>query len=379
MKFVDEIKQGYEIRTVSKSKMDTYLKCPLRAYKDLREPRVHTSSRALDIGNLTHAIIEREVAKYLGQNVEEIEKIIEQYDLDVIYQVQNDILKRFNVEKLLENQTPLEAEENFSIPLEEVKPGFILSLKPDLLTYRDVDGQSFVQIYDWKTGMGMSTEVDSEAILYAYAVYKRFRLPVIFTRVGLRFGKIWSHEFSRDTLESMEPLIIRLVKKYVTDMESDIEPEHKPGSHCLYCPFIESCNAGKEYNDSLTDKFKTMVWAKELAKKLEKEIKEAAKEVLSRVGKPENDGEEVVLLPFTEGRYGAVAKTSVSWQLPRKIKKADVITLLEGAGKLPEVLDKLDLKIDEELATMLQQEFQVPVKPVARTSIRLVEQQSEED
>jgi hypothetical protein len=346
-------------------------------YQDIRNTkRSVENSRVLDIGILAHEIAAKEVFQLAGKEYN-LEKIIERFPMDVIYEVQESVKGSVNFERLFSGQAIIAVEESFSVDLPQVAENFRLISKPDAMTYREVRGTPYMCVYEWKSGFTINASVDTEALVYAYATHKKYGLPVIFNRVNIRTGKIWSHEFTAQSIIDIEPMLISLMKKFKVDMESEFTPEFKPGSHCQYCPYIAKCD-GRKYVNTLRHKYKAALWAKELAKKYEDEVKRAAAEVLA-TAVPEN-GEEgtEVLLPFLEGRYGAVANTTKSYQLgTRKIKKADIIKALKEADMLDAVIDNLDLKFDEDVANLLSGSFDIPMKEVVRTTIKLQEKEEE--
>lgn len=377
MEFYTEVKKAVKVSSASKSKISLYNKCPLRAYKTLREVKGDFGgSKMLDIGMLAHELAAKEVYELSGKEYN-LEKLAERYPLEVIYEVQENTRATVNFEKIFKDQTIIGVEETFSVELPGVAEDFKLISKPDAVAFGNINGQPYVRVYDWKTGYGTINEIDSEAIIYAYAAYKKYSLPVIFSRVSLTTGRYWSNEFSTVSLEKMTPMLVGLLKSYKKDMESEVLPEFKPGSHCHYCPFITQCD-GRKYVTTLRQKMKAAIWAKELAKKYEAEVKDAAKEVLGNIKEPLKEG-EIPLLPFLDNRYGAIANTSRSFQLAsRKIKAKDVIKLLEESGLLGEVIDNLTLKLDLHSANLLNS-LQIPTKEVVRTTIKLEAVQGESE
>jgi len=376
MNFLQVQQEGKKISTVSKSRYADYERCPLKAYKQIRETKKNFSrGKMLDVGILGHDIAAVESSRVLGGNYVSTQ---EDFSLEVVYEVNEEIRGHINFDSLLQDQVLVGIEEQYSIELPDVEDGFSLTVKNDLTTYREIRNIPYTVIYEWKTGYQIASEADSEAILYAYAAYKKYGLPVIFIRLGLRNGKRFVKEFKVEALEAIEPTVINLVKRYKKDMEDTYSPEFRPGSHCQYCDYIASCD-GRKYIASLRHKYKAAIWAKEFAKKYDAEVKAAAKEILEKEGKP-SVGESSVLIPFLEGRYGAIASTSSSFQLAtRKIKKADIIAKLVEAGRLEEFLPNLELKFDEEVAKKLSEEFEIPFKEVIRTSIKLEEVEGEDD
>lgn len=369
------------ISSVSKSRLASFSKCPQRSWLALRDTeRSIDNNRFLDIGILAHELAAEQVYVIAGKEYN-LESIEARFPPEIIYAVKTEIDGKVNFEKLLKNQHILEIEQSFSIEMEMIEKDFRLIVKPDLITYRDIKGKPFISVYDWKTGFSMSTEVDIEAMIYAYAAFKKYGINIIFNRVNIKSGKIWSHEFTYENLLLIEPIIIPLIKRFKRTMEKGMVPEFKPGSHCATCKYIAQCD-GRKYISSLRHKYKAAVWAKELAKKYETEVKGAAAEVLSATQLPDlpDRDKEIVLLPFLNGEFGAIAETSKSYQLAgRKIKKVDIIKALLQANMLDQVIENLDLKFDAEVSEFLSENFKIPMKEVVRTSIKLIAKGGEEE
>jgi len=379
MKFINKKESKTKrVSSTSKSRLAQFGRCPLRAYKSLRSTKENIeNARILDIGILAHEIAASKMFALIDQEYN-LEKLTERYPLDVIYEVQNDIGKRVDFERLMKDQVIINIEESFSIELPEIGENFRLIAKPDALTYRDINGEQYICVYEWKSGFSLNAEVDTEALTYAYAAHKNFGLPVLFNRVNIRTGKIWSHEFSPQSLSDIEPMLLSLIKRYKEEMESDITPEFKPGAHCQNCPFITKCE-GRKYVSTLKQKYKTVLWAKELAKKYESEVKEAAAHVLANAVPSETDqfGNQV-LLPFFEGKYGAVAEISTGYQLStRKVKKSDIIALLRDTEDFDIIANSLDIKFNEAAYNVLVNKYKVPMKEVVRTSIKIKEKETD--
>lgn len=376
MEFLEVKQERRNITSVSKSRFAEYQRCPLKAWHLLRETkRDFDRGRPLDLGILGHDIAAQECSRILGGNYQ---PTAEDFPLDVVFEVNEEIRGNINFEKLLDEQVLVGIEDQYSIELSQVAAGFSLIVKNDLTTYREILGRPYTVVYEWKTGYQLSSEVDSEAILYAYAAYKKYGLPVIFIRVGLRNGKRFVKEFSVEALEAIEPTVVKLVKKYKADMEDEYSPEFRPGSHCLYCSKINSCD-GRKYIASLRHKFKAAVWAKQLAKMYEDEVKNAAKEILAKEGAPDEGGVKA-LIPFLEGRYGAIATTSKSYQMAtRKVKKPEIIQKIIEEDRIEEFAEFFDIKFDEESSEKITEAFEIPFKEVVRTTIKLVEEEEVED
>jgi len=373
MEFVNEIKT-ININTISKSRIESYLKCPYKTWKNYREYTEFQDSKALKVGNFAHMILSERAKAFENGEEFDIEKIaseINPMDMDIFMEAV-EMTNNVNIEDIISGNTIVSNESLEAIALPEVEEDFRLLLKPDLVLLRDNEEQGqYIQIIEYKTGFPSSDEkLGIEGILYSWYLFQIYNLPVLFSRYYIRTGKITHHEVDMQGLKAMKPLIINLAKKFKQEMESEIAPEAKPSGYCLYCPFLEQCPTAKENLDSIEDKLKAMVIHKTIAKKLESEIKEFAKNALEEVGKPEA-GEEKALVKVGDTNIEVVAKTSKSYVIPRKLGKKGLIEFIEGVGLLENVLDHLDIKVDDEVAKLIEDELGITLKPSFRTSISI--------
>ena len=371
MEFVNEGKK-VKIDTISKSKIESYLKCPYKTWKNYREYTEFQDSKSLKIGNFAHLILsERAKAFEEGRkfNIENITSEINPMDIDIFMEA-FEMAKKVGIEDIIGDNTVISNESLEAMELPEVGKGFRLLLKPDLALLREGENGQYIQIIEYKTGFPSAEEkLGIEGVLYSWYLFQIYNLPVLFSRYYIRTGKMSHYEVDIDGLKASKPLIINLAKKYKQEMESEIAPEAKPSGHCLYCPFLENCPA-KDKVDSIEDKLKAMVIHKTIAKKLESEIKEFAKQALEESGKPE-EGEEKALVKVGDTNIEVVAKTSKSYVVPRKLGKKGLIEFIEGAGLLEDVLDHLDIKVDDQVADLIKEELGITLKPSFRTSISI--------
>jgi len=377
MKFVDTNDMRGKIKSVSKSRLEKYQKCPLWAYKDLRNTKDFNRTRNLEIGILAHAIAAKKLADKVGIK-REIFDLEEKYDLDVIYEVQEEIFRYTNFNYLYDKVQVIGIEETISFEMPEIEDEFNFIGRFDVVSFMEYDNQKYIVVDDFKSGFYISTEVDTEALVYSYAAYKHYNLPVIFRRIGLRNGKLWSKIFSKETLERMKDKIIFKIKHWKEEMEGELIPEYTPGTHCLYCSMLNTCQGRKDVSN-LNKKFKASIWAKQYAKKMEAEVKNGAKEVLEHVPISEV-GKEEILIPFLNNKYGATVSTTESYMLAgRKLKKRDIIKLLIETGEIENFIDNLDIKFDQELALKLETDYKIPFRKQVKSTIKLVEQKESEE
>lgn len=365
--------ESREINSVSKSKLMMYDKCPLKAYKAERDTSLFQGSKEMEVGVLAHEIAAKEVANFYGI-AREINNIEERFELDIIFKTQESI-KYDKLKSYYGGHIDLiGVEQAESIQVDDVCDGFRVNVRFDAISRALIKDRNYIVIDDWKTGFQLSTEVDTEALIYAYVAYKTYNLPVIFRRISLFTGKLWTNIFSEESILKIESTILYKMKKYKEEMESEYIPEHKPGSHCVYCPFLRQCE-GRKFVDSLNNKYKASLIAKAYSSKLESDVKNAAKELLNEL--PEG---ETVLIPFINGGYGAVAKTSTSFQLAkRKITNKDLIKLLVETGEIDEYMDALTLKINEPLYNHLKKDYGIELKEVVKTTVELKINEKEDE
>lgn len=361
-----------KVNSVSKSALVDYGKCAKMAKLKKSDPRPNVASDKMNVGILGHEVAAREVAALFG-----IQRgVSENYSLEVLFEVQEKIGKYTKFNELYNNMSLIGLEYSVSLDMPEIGEGFRFNGRFDAICSIEINHQSYIVIDDFKTGYHISTAIDSEALIYAYVAQQLYGLPVVFRRIGLMNGKVWSHTFSIDSINKMKESILLSIKMYKMDMESDMVPEWTPGGHCLYCPYLMSCQ-GRKSLKTINDRFKVAIWAKNVAKFNETLVKIAAKEVLDNSSGLENGA---VLIPFINGGYGAVVSVSESYGLKgRKIKKSDVIRLLIETGEIDKYIDCLDLKMSEELANELKKVYKMPTQKTTKTTLKLVAMEGEED
>jgi len=358
-----------KVKSASKSRLGDFEKCPLMAYKKLRDPKPIDMNFDLQVGNLAHELAEKKIADFAGINFQ-VNHMEERFPLVVIDKVLS-ILEKKNIESYYNDFQVIGIEESFSIPMPEVSEDFMLTGRFDVISMADINDQKYIIVDDLKSGANFKKEVDTEAIVYAYAASEKYGgLPVIFRKIALASNAIFTEEFSRDRLMRLKPALIFKLKEYKEDMESEMIPDYTPGDHCVYCPYLSQCQGRKDLS-SLNKKIKAATWAKQYAKKYESEVKSAAKEILENVPTEDNT---LVLVPFLNGRYGAVSKISESWGLKKRdFNKKDIINLLIETGEIENFVDNLDIKFDERLASKISHDFEIPTKRTVRQTISIVE------
>jgi CRISPR/Cas system-associated exonuclease Cas4 (RecB family) len=376
MNFIDTKKiEKFEVMSASKSKIASFKKCALKAYKDARNTKAFSgSSSQMSVGNIAHEFADRKVKEMMGLDVAPYDYASSSYDLETYFEFYSKIERNLRkIDGILSGHTIISTEESFTIELDDVCTGFRFIAKPDVLSYTEYTGVNYIHVTDWKTGFSSINNVDEEALLYAYAAFKKYNMPVVFSRLNLMTGASYTHTFHETILMQLEPQIIKILKDYKKAMESNISPEFQPGSHCSYCPYIEQCD-GRKYAHSLQQKFKIAIWAKALASKMESEVKASAGELLAQ------SPEETIPVSFLNGRYGVEAQVSESIQLAgRKVSKKDIFEMLIEDESLELIKDTIDFKISPELKDALENLHSVKTKVVTRTVIKLKPKEDEDE
>jgi len=365
------------IKNVSKTRLRDYEKCPLMLYKKLRDNEPYTESVQLQIGIMANELAKKKIAESAGKKYE-VHNIEDRFSLVVVDKVLN-IIENKNIESYYTDLQVIAIDESVAIQMDNIEKGFMFSAKLDVVSFTEINNQKYVVVDELKSGQAIKRETDIDSIMGAYAAHEHYGgLPVIFRRIALSSNLIFIDEFSIERIERLKPFIYFKTKELKEDMESDLIPCYKPGNHCLYCKYIHSCQ-GRKNISSLQNKFKAAIWAEMYAKKYKKEVKNAATELLKYI--PINEeAEETVLLPFLNGRYGAVAKTTESWQLKgRSIKKNEILKVLIETGEINDFIDNIELKFNETLAKKLENEYKVPMKKVVKQVVSLIEVNGEEN
>jgi len=369
MKFINE-NNNVITNIVSKSKLEEESKCSQKVWRDLRTDRTNNNSISLNKAKIFNILAYEELNTIF--NIEDsisLNEKLSSYKIEEIFEIQNQINQNIDFELLFKNQELLSLGEIITVK----ESGMDMKIAPSAITYREIKKKPYIAIYEFKSGFNTIYEVDKAALFVAYVIFKKYNLPIIINRLNLRSGKIWSEEISLNQIKRIEPFILEDSKKYLERVNSEIIPEFTPGSVCSHCEHIEKCE-GRKYPSNLKNKFKIVLWAKELIKKYEKEIKDYSKEVINNSSLISKEGNAA--LPFLNGKYGAEIKTSKSFQLPnRKLKKQEVIKkLLESKEVSNEsIIDSLDIKFSEEISEILLEKLNISLKENYRTTLKIEE------
>ena len=365
-----------KIKSVSKVKLKNYNNCPLMTWKDLRSNKPYEENVDLQIGILAHELAKQKLAQSIDIRYE-VHNIEERFPLTVIDKVLS-IIEKKDIASYYKDLQVIGIEEPIIIPMENMGENFMLSIRLNVVSFTEIDDQRYIVVDDFKSGQAIKRESDIESIIYSYAAYEQYgQLPVIFRRIALSSNLIFTETFSVERIERLKPFINFKIKEFKEDMESDMLPNYTPGSHCIYCNHIHNCQGRKDIS-SLQNKYKAAIWAKMYAKRYETEVKNAAADLMQYIPVDPDREEETVLLPFLNGRYGAVAKTTESYQLKgRLVTKKDILNVLIETGEIENYIDNIDIKFDENLSKMLSEDYKIPMKKVVKQVVSLVENNGE--
>lgn len=410
MEFIQEEQKKFEFNSISKSRLSQYQVCPGMAWKKLRETKRDLSTNELiEKGFLYHEFAAKELfSMCTNKDYQYDNSRLDSFTNLKIYNEALNDFKYINLNRILEGQAIIDIEKEISIPIPEVGEEFVLRAKPDALSYLSSDNVDYIGVIEFKSGYGHINIVDSESILYSYAISQKYNLPIFFQRVNLSNGKKFFKKFTVYELKNMKKQIVSVLKKWKKDMESEIMPEIKPGNHCMYCKYLKKCSGRKNIN-TLRQKYKAVILLKKLTKVYEDEIKDAAKLVLEKHPEYSEEKGEYILLPFLDNKYGAISKTSEFNGLAnRKLKKDEVKDILiEHVMKNPtqENVDILkacmSLSLTDEVADLLESgdleltikttenegvrsafkgdNYAIPVKRIIKTNISFKEKYEEDE
>lgn len=362
-----------KISKVTKGDIKKWEQCPLRLWKEVRghPGKQEPKSRSAEEGSIIHEMIKEEIFRIMngGEVVSSGKVELNLFNVEGVMKARR-ALKHIDIRSVLADTEPIAVEQTMSL---ELRNGIMLVARPDFVGYKNIDGQPFLVVYDWKTGAGVKRSEDVESILYSLVAYKTYGIDanLLFGRINVVNGLSFFQEYYLEELEGLEEDIAGIVERLVLQMESEEEPEPTPGGHCVHCPYLERCRVRKNVCD-VERKLKALAWADALKKKLEGELKEYAKEYLDSLEEAPDEG--VVVADFCGHKYAIEQKVSEYWTLPRGkkkgVKKEEIPSLLLQHGKV-EALKKLPVgSITDEVAEALK-EIGVDVKKARRESITI--------
>lgn len=374
----------FETNTVSKTSFEKFNKCALQAYLARRRPTANAAavSGATSVGLLAHALANARVEAFKGSNAK-LDQLYVQYGPGLIFEVMNTMKGFSTLEKHFEKLDQLQSEVSYSVEMPQVADKFKLVARFDTVGIRQIGDDAFCVVIDWKSGFLVDNTIDDEALLYSYVAFKTFGLPVIFTRVALRTGYAYSEVLSAEEILAMEQVFIAKFKSYKMTLEAPSEPRSCPGSHCLYCPFLENCPT-KDYDpNELENRFSLLQWATQLVKAQDNFLKNAGKEALKNEDQPTeslSDGYRV-LIPGTTMSVGC--STSTSYQsASRSVRKSDILQAMIDNGVFannPAFVESLDVKFNTPEIIDAVQNLGFGLKAVTRNTVTIKSSEVEGD
>lgn len=371
------------INVVSKTAFEKFNKCALQAYLSRKHlTKKSAYSDAITIGLLAHSLANARVESFCtGSNVR-MDELYAKYSPEIIFETMRTMKGFETLEKHFEKLEQLQSEVTYNVELPEVAEGFKLTARFDAIGIRTIGSDSFCVVIDWKSGMLVNNAIDDEALLYSYVAFRTFGLPVIFTRVSLRTGFAYSEILSPDEILAMEQVYITKFKSYKGILEAPTAPRSSPGSHCLYCPFLEECPT-KDYDPAnLENKFSLLEWATQLAKTQDTFLKDAGKEVLKNEDQPLESLSDNTKLLIPGTNMSVVCSTSTSYQsVTRSVKKADIVKAMIDNQVLeehPEFLENVDIKLNSPEIADVVQNLGFGLKAVTRNTVTIKSNKSED-
>lgn len=372
---------SYETNIVSKTSFEKFNKCALQAYLSRRRPATNAAvSEAASVGLLAHSLANARVEAFNGSNAK-LDQLYVQYSPELIFEVMNTMKGFATLEKHFEKLGQLQSEATYSVEIPQVADKFKLTARFDAIGIRQIGDDAFCVVIDWKSGFLVDNTIDDEALLYSYVAFKTFGLPVIFTRVALRTGYAYSEVLSAEEILAMEQVFIAKFKDYKMVLESPNEPRSCPGSHCLYCQFLENCPT-KDYDpNELENRFSLLQWATQLAKAQDNFLKNAGKEALKNEDQPTESLLEGyrVLIPGTSMSVGCSTTTSYQ-SASRSVKKTDILQAMIDNGVFannPAFVESLDVKFNTPEIIDAVQNLGFGLKAVTRNTVTIKSSEAE--
>jgi hypothetical protein len=256
MKFYDEekqkrIRQGTEkgYYPISYSRIDRYEECPAWFKFEYIDKLGHIGSDKAELGTALHVFQELLFTDGI-EKANEIATAMVPLSMSEDWENARKIIEQIAIKK--DNLYAAEARFHYEFPVlkvgEEVETVTIqVEAKIDqLFVYAD---QGIAEVVDGKSGRNVEKDVehDAQLKLYGLTVLKNLEGLDVHTIVGTqaqwRLGRLPSASWSKEQLEEFGQTIERKAAVMVNDQE--FVP--KPGTHCMWCPFVLRCDAGQKY------------------------------------------------------------------------------------------------------------------------------------
>lgn len=367
---------------VSKTSYENFKKCNLKAWLELRNPQRVAAGQSANVGLLAHELAAAKLDEFVNGKDIKSSAAYSKYDETAILKVLEDMRGFHIIEDIASGFETISIEEAFSIEMPNVAEEFKLAGRFDAIGLKILGDQSFMQVLEWKSGFLTEDSLDAEALFYSFAAYKKYGMGVLFTRANLQTGKIVSEAISLESLEALEGILTTKFQNFKNVLEADVEPKFEPGNHCLYCPFIDRCPGQEQVVDTLEDDLRILEWAKQLVKDKDTKLKNAGKEVLKQEPLVFDDlNPSKVLVPGT--LLSVTASGSTYWQsASRSVKKTDIVDKLLEAdvfSTMPELREKVDVKINDQQIAFVVESLGIPLKKVEKTTVTVKAVSSDEE
>jgi len=331
----DNTPKVVSINNFSKSLMGKFELCPLWTWR-LKRDFIEASGRALSVGKASHEYFAQEVSKRMSKAY----KPSLPYSPSILNEAREMALA-IDLDRLTKDSEIMFIEKRVSATLPSKNN--IIGIF-DLVLYCDDEfiGE-YVKIIDYKTGFKISKEVDDEALIYAYLAAKEYKLPIVFARVSGRSGDYWEKYFKYEEAMDYESILDSSTNQIKVILESEEAPFPKAGSHCVECPFLDTCIERDYTDDNLDD----MITQEALFASKSKGLKKKIKEVTIEKGGV-----------HSSEMYTSTLKESVSKKLQLRNKdtgkkkafsKKDFLIMLSESDKLDDFVSSLNIDYTPEV------------------------------
>ena len=330
-----------EVKTITKSDIYNYEKCPLAFWKSKRARRSSSKlSKDALITIRAKELVKRYLFKKSGENPE-IVRFSNRLAPDMKFQAQK-AADRFisYFEKEMAGEEVISIGEMF----ERTIPELNISVKAnvDLVLLAD----NYLHVIELHRGH-IKKELDNQALLYAWLVGKTYGLSVLFERTSMEEREAFTYFLKQKDLEGIELDILEYLEEIKMETEGDKMPLSNPSAkNCLECPFFKQCmkESADEYEKIKMEGIQDPeILVKEInqLKTFEvkrKDLEAELKEILEAKDEREIEGDS----------WKASLNVSQFFSLGRKVKKEEIAkTLLEKGLISEEKYSLLNLKVDD--------------------------------
>lgn len=264
-----ELFNGVKVpRSLSYSKINTFLDCKLKYYYDYVEGKETPSSDPLDIGKAIHKCLEEYTLHCLKNDIKQDVEYMQNlaYNIDYLsadaWKDMNDVV----MEYAEENEVESDAESY------EVEKPVALDTNLDECDWKDDDavfrgkldfvekkGDKTVVITDWKSNRYLppdsKVQEDLQLLTYAWLASKvwpdmeHFKIRLHFVRYHA-FRPRENNVYESRRTDQIEDRLMNIFEK-IYEAEKNGEFPATINSNCKFCPFRKICDRFQEVNDEL--------------------------------------------------------------------------------------------------------------------------------